>query len=92
MKHEDFGDHKLHYVQRWVRVIREVSEAHVVKDSEEKYEGGEVAVEFDASETPIHATTREDINDILADGYKVDDDRFLALENKPSASVYPPVI
>ena len=34
MKHEDFGDHELHCVQRWVILIIEVSETHVLKDSE----------------------------------------------------------
>ena len=38
----------------------------------------------DACETPIHETSREGINDLLADGYEVDDDIIPALENKPS--------
>ena len=36
MKHEDFGDHELYCVHRLVRVIRDVSETHVFKYSEEK--------------------------------------------------------
>ena len=44
MKHEDFGDHELHCVQRWVRVIVDGIESHVFKDSEEKEEVGGVAV------------------------------------------------
>ena len=44
---------------------------------------GEVAVESDACETPIYATTREDIHALLADGYGVDDDRLPAPDNTP---------
>ena len=40
MKHEDFGDHELHCVQKWVRVIRESSEANSFNDSKKK-EGGQ---------------------------------------------------
>ena len=76
MKHEDFREHELHWVQKWVRVIREGSEAHALEDSEEKEEMGEVVVKYDALETPIRATTWEDINTLLADGYGVDDDRL----------------
>ena len=36
MKHEDFRDHDLHCIQKWVRVIREGIEAHEFLDSEEK--------------------------------------------------------
>ena len=53
------------------------------EDSEYKKERGEVAIGSDARETPIHATTREVINDLLDDGYEVDDDIFTAPENKP---------
>ena len=35
----------------------------------------------------MHATTREDMNNLLACGYKVDDDRLPAPNNKPSARV-----
>ena len=38
-------------------------------------------VKYDALETPIRATTQEDINTLLADGYGVDDDRLSAPEN-----------
>ena len=86
MKHKDFRDHELHCVHKWVNVIREGIETHVFEDSEEKEEGGEVAVKYDAIETPIHATTREDINDLLADGYEVDDDRLPATDITPSAT------
>ena len=48
--------------------------------------GGGVEVKPDARETPIHATTREVIDYILADDYKVDDDRLPDLENKLSAT------
>ena len=41
-------------------------------------------VESDTRETPIHATTQEEINALLADGYEVDDDRLTDPENKPS--------
>ena len=40
IKHEDFGDHGLYCVQRWVRFVIEVSEKHVFKDSKEKEERG----------------------------------------------------
>ena len=86
MKHKDFGECELHFVQRWIRVIREVSGTHVFKDSEDKEEGGEVAVESDAHETPINGTNREDINALLSDGYRVHDDRLPAPENKPSTT------
>ena len=46
--------------------------------------GGGVAFKYDDRETPIHETTREDINYLLADGYKVDDDILPDPENKPS--------
>ena len=76
MKHEDFGYHEFEYVQRWVRFIREGSETHVFGYSEEKQEGGVVAIGSDSYENPIHATNREDINDLLDDGYEVNDDRL----------------
>ena len=43
----------------------------------------EVVVEYDARETPIHETTQEDINSLLADGYEVDDDRLSDHDNTP---------
>ena len=67
MKREDFGDHELHSVQKWVRVIQEVSEAHALEDSEEKEERGEFVFKSNSRETPICATTQEDINALLAD-------------------------
>ena len=87
MKHEDFGDHELHSVQEWVRVIRKGSETNEFEESEEKEYWGEVVVKSDARETPIHATTREDINALLADGYEVDDDRLPAPKNTPRNTV-----
>ena len=83
MKREDFEDHELHCVQRWVRFIIEGSVTRVSKDSEEKDDMGDVAVGSDARKTPIHATTLEGINDLLDDGHEVDDDRLPANENKP---------
>ena len=44
------------------------------------------AVELDSHETPIHVTTRDDINDLLLDGYEVDDDRLPSPKNKPNAT------
>ena len=41
-------------------------------------------VESDARETPIHATTREYINALMAYFYKFNDDRIPTPENKPS--------
>ena len=84
MKHEDFGDHELNSVQKWARVIREGSESHAFKDRKDKEERVEVAVKYDARETPIHATNWEGINALLADGYKVDDDRLPVPYNTPS--------
>ena len=39
-----------------------------------------------ARETPIHETTREGINDLLDDGYEVNDDRLPDQNNKPIAT------
>ena len=57
VKHEDFGYHELNCVQRWVRFIREGSEAHVFKDSEYKEERGEVAIVYFSLETSSCTTT-----------------------------------
>ena len=73
----------MHCVQKWVIFIREGSEAHALEDSKEKEERGEVAVKSNARETPIHATTREDINALIVDGYEVDDDRLPDHDNTP---------
>ena len=40
MENEEFDDHEFHCVQRWFRVKREISNAHLFGDSEEKEEGG----------------------------------------------------
>ena len=45
--------------------------------------GGGESIGYDSRETPIHATTQEDINALLSDGYEVDDDRLPAPKNKP---------
>ena len=45
--------------------------------------GGGVAIRYDARKTPIHATNLEGINDLMVDGYEVDDDRLPATKNKP---------
>ena len=52
-----------------------------------------VGVKYDSCETTIHATTQEGINTLLADGYKVDDDRLPDPNNKPSltGNTYQPV-
>ena len=84
MKHENFRDHDFHSLRKWVRVIREGSEAHTFEDSEDKGERGGGAVKSDAREAPIHATNWEDINSLLAYGYEVDDDRLPAPENTPN--------
>ena len=84
MKYEDFGDHKLHCIQKWVRVTREGNEAHSFQDSEKKEERGEVDIESDACGNPIHTTNREDINALLEDGYEVDDDILPAPKNTQS--------
>ena len=39
-KRKDFGDHKLHWVQKWIIVIREGVETHVLEYSEEKEDLG----------------------------------------------------
>ena len=64
----------MHCVQSWVRVDTEGSDSKVLEDIEEKEDEREVAVKSDQRDTPMHATTREDINALLADGYEVDDD------------------
>ena len=87
IKHEDFRDHKLHCVQKWVIVIIEVSETHQFEDSECKEDRVDAVVKSDAHETPIHATTIEVINALLADGYKVNDDRLPDPDNTPSNTV-----
>ena len=43
---------------------------------------------YDACETPIHETTQEDINDLLASGHEVDNDRPPAPKKKPSPAGY----
>ena len=58
----------------------------MLEDSEEEDKRGEVAVESDSHDNPIHATTREDKNALLEDGYEVDDDRLPSPKNKPSAT------
>ena len=47
---------------------------------------GEVEVESNYFETPIHATTWENINDLLEDVYEVDDDIIPPPKNKPRAT------
>ena len=54
------------------------------EDIEEKKERGEFTIGSDARETPIHETNKEDINDLLDSGHKVDYDRLPDLDNKPS--------
>ena len=82
MKHKDSGYHELKCIQKLIRFIIEGSETRVFKDSKEKNYWEEVAVKSYACETPIHATTQEEINDILSDGYKADDDRLPGPEKK----------
>ena len=83
MKHEDFGCHELHCVKRLVRFVRGVIETNVFENSEEKEEREEYVIGSNSSETPIHATTQEGINDLLDDGHEVDYDRLLDTNNKP---------
>ena len=42
-----------------------------------QYESG-VVVEYYYRETPLHATTQEDIHPLLSDGYEFEDDRLTA--------------
>ena len=42
--------------------------------SEENEVRGEVTVKYDAQDTPINETTREDRNNFLKDAHKIDDD------------------
>ena len=81
MKYEDFADHVFYCVQRWVRVIIEGSETHVLEDIEYNQEGGDVAIGSDARNNPIHETTWEVINDLLADAKEVDYYRLPYLKN-----------
>ena len=71
-----FGDHELHWVQKWVRFIIEGSETHVLEDSEEKEERGEVEIGYDSRETPIYETNWEGIKNLLDIVHEVDDDRL----------------
>ena len=48
--------------------------------------GVEVLFKYNARDTLIHATTQEDINALLEDGYEVDDDIFPAADNKLSST------
>ena len=50
----------------------------------DKDEEGDITVEFYARKNTINATTWEDINYLLAYGYKVDGDRLPAPKNTPS--------
>ena len=53
------------------------------EDSEEKEERGDVVIVSDTHETPFQETTREGINDLLADVHEVDDDILTAPDSKP---------
>ena len=64
---------------------KKVIEAHVFKYIYYKEGDREVVVEYDAHETTMHATHREDINSILEYGYGVDDDRLPSPENKSNS-------
>ena len=57
MKHEDFKDTELKYVQIWVIVDTEGYYAHMFEDIEKKEDEGEVVVDYDEGENPMHATT-----------------------------------
>ena len=65
------------------RVGSEVIYTHVFEDSEEKEERGDVVIVSDTHETPFQETTREGINDLLADVHEVDDDILTAPDSKP---------
>ena len=54
------------------------------KDSEKKKDKCEFVIGSDARETRIHETTQEDINDLLASGHEVDNDRTPAPKEKLS--------
>ena len=54
------------------------------KDSEEKKYGVGVAIVSNARDIPLRETTWEGINDLLDDGYEVNDDRLSDLNNKPT--------
>ena len=54
------------------------------KIAKRRRRGGGVTIISYYRENPIHETTREGINDLLADVHEVDDDRFPAPDNKPS--------
>ena len=44
------------------------------EDSDKNEGRGYVAVKYDAHDTPIHETNREDINNLLEDAHKINDD------------------
>ena len=60
-----------------------------MKIAKKRRRGGGGEVESDSRETPICATTREDINALLADGYKVSDHILPDPKNKPIATSKP---
>ena len=84
MKHEYFGDQELQCVQRWIIFIREGSDTHLFKDIEEKNDSGEITIGSNARETPIYATTRYGVNDLLSGGHEVTYNRLPDPKNKPS--------
>ena len=45
------------------------------------------AIGSNTRETPIHGTNQEGINDIMSDGYEVNDDILPAHDNKPIPKV-----
>ena len=83
MQYNEFEEHGLHWIQKWVRVNREGPDTHVFEDIEDKEEGGQVMVESDAHETPIDTITRYDLNALLEDGYEVENHGIPAPDNKP---------
>ena len=68
-----------------VRVITKGSDAYVIKNIGYKDDLELVAFKYDSYKIPFNTKTRWDINVLLADGYKFNDDRLLEPEKKSSA-------
>ena len=56
MNYKDFEDKEFHFVQKWVISDIEGYDAHVLQDIEQKDNKGEVVIDTDQRDTPMHAT------------------------------------
>ena len=56
MNYKDFEDKEFNFVQKWVILDIEGYDAHVLQDIEQKDNEGEVVIDTDQRDTPMHAT------------------------------------